>query len=189
MITLVIRSTISDIVLNYIVTRVTKEKGKAGDFVLVVGAGNAQHVAKRHKASTTWQGPYEIVAMRNVTTLGVRKVGSTDQPRFVHWTKVKRFCGADVNLPVDVTEQAQRAAPQFEVDKLKGLRAEDGNVEVLVSWKGFPSTYDTWESAKEVYQDVGRVFVQYLKSEMKDNEVMKKLYQKLNTTKRKRSKG
>ena len=48
--------------------RISKEGSKPGahqfqlgDFVLVVSTGNAQHVAKRHKASTTWQGPYEVV--------------------------------------------------------------------------------------------------------------------------------
>lgn len=99
--------------ITSVATREVKEHGKSGehrfqigDLVLIMVSGNAQHVARRHKAVTTWQGPYEVVMTRNVTTLGVRMVGSTDEPKFVHWSKVKRFCGADVDLPVEVAEQA-----------------------------------------------------------------------------------
>lgn len=88
-------------------------------------------IAPRHKVATTWQGPYQVVASRNVTTLGVRMVGSNDEPRSVHWTHMKRFCGGEVNLPVDLGEQAQRGAAQFEVAESRDIRTTDeGHIEV-----------------------------------------------------------
>ncbi len=155
-------------------------KFQLGDYVLVSGKGNSRHVKRRHKAATTWQGPYQIISSRNVTTLGVRMVGSKDKPKYVHWTRLKRFCGSKINLPIDLVEQAQRGAAQFEVAELRDIRTTDeSNVEVLISWEGFPATYDSWESAIEIFEDVGHRLLKFLELKKKDNREMNSLYDQL----------
>ena len=151
--------------------------------------GFLQVSCKRGEYSTLWQGPYEVVATRNATTIGVRMIGSKDEPTFVHWSLVKRFCGKHVAIPVEVVEQAQRAAAQFEVEEFRGLTINDkGRVEVLVSWVGFPATYDTWEDAEEIYKDVGSMFKKYLAKHKQEHEVFNALYDSLQKPKKKKKK-
>lgn len=185
-------------VINHEATSVRKRRAKIanktsgyqfqmGDYVLVASQGNAVHVRRRHKAATTWQGPYQIITSRNVTTIGVKMIGSNDKPKYVHWSQLKRFCGSEVDMPVAIVEQAQRASVQFEVEELRDLRKDsDGRVEVLVHWKGFPATYDSWESFTEIYKDIGNIALRFLERNMKDDEVFVKCYNNLKILKSRR---
>ena len=82
---------------------------------------------------------------------------------------------SDINLAIEVVEQAQREAGQFIVEDLRDIRADaDGNVELLVHWAGYPSTYDSWADAVDIYDDIGTKVTQFVKN-MKDNEAMNAL--------------
>ena len=54
-----------------------------------------------------------------------------------------------------------------------------------MNWVGFPATYDSWEPAVELYDDIGSRVTKYIAANMKDNEAMQQLLKVLKRRKRK----
>jgi hypothetical protein len=79
-------------------------------------------------------------------------------------THVSNLCEFryDSSSSLEPIEVAARNAGEFFIDRIydhRGTTSKRGNMEFLVSWKGYSQKDDTWEPYKEVYKT--QAFVDY----------------------------
>ena len=76
--------------------------------------------------------------------------------RLIHYEEGKLL--TDIGL----REQAAYLNQGYEVDRLVDLRETRSGPEIEVQWFGFPSGYNSWESAQRLYEDVPDLVEKFL---------------------------
>ena len=144
-----------------------------GDYVMVAAWGNAAHVQRSSKLTPVWQGPYEVVDAPSTTAYAVRLVGRPNkQAKTVHWTRIKRFGDASLNLTDRLTRTAVNDCQKFDVHEFVDWREEDdGNIMLKVRWEGFQPEDDTWQSLAGLFEDVPVLVRKFLASRSGESEV------------------
>ena len=143
-----------------------------GDLVMMTAWGNAAHVKRSHKLGPTWQGPYEVVQAISATTYGVQLLGRPDKDvKKVHWSRMKRFGGADF----DVTERLKRTAvndcQRFDVQSFQEWRCnDDGTMQLRVRWQGVEPHDDTWQDIDDLHNDVPVLVRNYLRDHQGEDD-------------------
>ena len=115
------------------------------------------HLNPRHKVSTRWNGPYEVVGATTPFTRDIRLIGSQDEGTTVHLQRITRFAGADLEKTVELVESAQHDALQYEVEEILDVRVKEGKVQLLISWLGFTEEDDSWEPAVDMFDYVPKM--------------------------------
>ena len=145
-----------------------------GDLVMVAGKDNSANAVRKAKIMMRWQGPYQIVAQTSNSQFDVLLLGSppgTEKP--VHWTRLKRFGGAELNTVAELITSAQHDQQKFYIDEFKDWRGKgDGDVELLVQWRGLEAT---WEPIRQLYEDVPERVMRYLRDNTAGNPVLEYL--------------
>ena len=73
----------------------------------------------------------------------------------------------------------------YEVEELRDLRSnDDGRVKVLVHWKSFSATYDSWKPMSEIHRVVGKIALDFFKAHMKDDPALVRCYESRRSRKR-----
>ena len=151
-----------------------KNKGKklplfnVGDFVMICTTEK-----KKHKLSTVWQGPMEIVGTKSDFVYTVRMIGTTNKPIEVHVARMKRFAGKEFFCNPELVHSAQHDAGTFEVEDIIDWRIGDSHeAELLIHWKGWEESDRTWESAMSLYEDIPNTVLNYLRSHATESDVI-----------------
>ena len=149
-----------------------------GDLVMIAAQDNAANILRPSKAMVKWQGPYEVVRRVSATEYDVRLMGDPeDRVKPVHWTRMKRFAGADFARSVELVEGAQHDLQKFYVEEILDWRElETGEIELLVQWRGFEQT---WEPLDQLFADVKERVLKYLRENSRDNPRLKEEHQRL----------
>ena len=145
-----------------------------GDLVMVAGKDNSANVIRKSKIMMKWQGPYQIVGQTSSTQFDVLLLGSpagTEKP--VHWTRMKRFGGSELGTVADLITSAQHDQQKFYIEDFKDWRGKgDGDVEILVQWRGLEAT---WEPIRQLHEDVPERVMKFLRENAYDNPVLQYL--------------
>ena len=143
-----------------------------GDLVMVAAWGNSAHIKKGSKLCPTWQGPYQVSGTISPTTYQVQLLGRENKPaKNVHWSRMKRFAGADFNISERLVRTAINDCQKFDVEKFIGWRAgDDGEIQLRVRWEGFEPQDDTWQSLEGLFEDVPALVRQYLRNHAGESE-------------------
>ena len=149
-----------------------------GDYVMVAGTGNSANVQRRAKPMMKWQGPYQIVRQASVSEFDVRLLGSPEGSEApVHWTRLKRFAGPDLNVTARLIANAQHDQQKFYVDEFRDWKeVGEGNIELLVKWRGLE---ETWEPIERLYEDVPGKVMAYLRENAEENPALQAVRKKL----------
>jgi hypothetical protein len=61
-----------------------------------------------------------------------------------------------LNLTEEIRQQFAHDAERYQIETLKNVRKNPGTneLEILVSWKGFSDTEDSWEPLRNLFEDV-----------------------------------
>ena len=118
----------------------------------------------RHsKAMCRWQGPYEVVRAVNEVEHVVRLLGDVRESN-VHWRKMRRLAGPGLAVTKELEESAQHDLQKFKVEKFLDWTVNtDGEVDVLVQWRGHDDTNNTWEPLSQLVADVPALVAKYVK--------------------------
>ena len=156
-----------------------KHKGafafSVGDLVMVAGTGNSANVTRKAKIMMKWQGPYQIVRRISNSQFDVLLLGSpagTEKP--VHWTRMKRFGGRELGEQANLVAGAQHDQQKFYIEDFEDWRRKgDGDIELLVQWRGLEAT---WEPVRQLYEDVPERVVKFLREHADEDPALKELH-------------
>lgn len=147
-----------------------RDKSKAVKF-FEAGVGDYVLISKldrkiNSKLVNRWMGPYVIT---DVGTTGkcytvTDLVGKNQE--VVHWSRIKPFAEKG-RLAVDL-DRVKIAAMGFDVEVLKKIRRIKRDFEFLVGWEGFEEQEDTWEPARNIYEDIPQMVLEFIQKNAKD---------------------
>jgi hypothetical protein len=127
-----------------------------GEVVLVL----KRHVKKGlvKKLTHLWRGPYVVInRFNNLINYEVQLLKSGKDKHVVHASNMKRYTephktGLSKQLmslmeaeDLEVVEEVE-----FEVEQILGRKYEAGELFYLVQWKGYDSSFNTWEPMKNL---------------------------------------
>ena len=72
-----------------------------------------------------------------------------DRMSHVHWRRMRRLVGPGLSVTNELRELAQHDKQKFLVESFEDWSVNtDGEVDLLVKWRGPDDTNNTWESMK-----------------------------------------
>ena len=75
----------------------------------------------------------------------VRLLGEMEETN-VHWRRLRRLSGPALTVTKELVEGAQHDKQRFKVESFADWSVNaDGEVDLLVKWRGHDDTNDTWE--------------------------------------------
>jgi hypothetical protein len=124
-----------------------------GDFVLV-GLPEPNKTAGQ-KLFLKWRGPYRIVGTEDHYIFEVENILDSTK-KWVHGDRVRFYSDKGLNLTEEIRQQFAHDAERYQIETLKNVRKNPGTneLEILVSWKGFSDTEDSWEPLRNLFEDV-----------------------------------
>ena len=108
-----------------------------------------------------WQGPYEVVGGTSPTEYQVRLLGDDDTST-VHWKKMRRLAGPELNPSEEVVASALHDRHKFVVEKFDDWIVDDQAAELFVRWKNHGDDARTWEPMEQLLQDVPKMVEKYV---------------------------
>jgi hypothetical protein len=83
--------------------------------------------------------------------------------RWVHGDRIRFYCDQTLNITEEIQQQFAHDAERYQIEQLKNCRRNPvtNEIELLVSWKGFSETDDSWEPLKNLFEDVRARIVAY----------------------------
>ena len=143
-----------------------------GDLTMVAAWGNSAHIKRGSKLCPTWQGPYQVVGTVSPTSYQVVLLGREDKPpKTIHWSRMKRFGGPNLDISERLVRTAVNDCQKFEVKQFTDWREnDDGDIELRVRWEGFEPQDDTWQGLEGLFEDVPVLVRQYLRSQAGKSE-------------------
>ena len=134
-----------------------------GDLVMIPAEGNMANPLRHSKAMCRWQGPYEVMAPVNEVEYVVRLLGDTEETN-VHWRRMRRLAGPALTVTKEMVEGAQHDKQRFKVESFADWSVNtDGEVDLLVKWRGHDESNDTWEPLAQLVADVPVLVAKYVK--------------------------
>ena len=104
-----------------------------------------------------------MVRAVNEVSYVVRLLGDVRES-VVHWRKMRRLAGPGLAVTKELVEVAQHDVQKFKVEKFLDWAVNtDGEVDVLVQWRGHDDTNNTWEPLPQLVADVPATVAKYVK--------------------------
>ena len=124
-----------------------------GEVVLVL----KRHVKKGHvkKLTHLWRGPYVVInKFDNQINYEVQQLKSGKDKHVVHASNMKRYIephktGLSKQL-MSLVEEEDDVEEEFEVEQIVDRKYEAEQLLYLVQWKGYDSSFNTWEPMKNL---------------------------------------
>ena len=166
--------------------RVTKRQRQAkklimprfevGDYVMV-----ARHeVHLKHKLQLRWNGPYQVMGFESEFVLRVRLMGHPDSKVIQsHIARTRRLASNKIHLSAAVIAGAVNDYGTWTVRAFLDWRfADDGSIELLTAWDGFPDDVDnTWEPLTTLVEDVSQLCRNYLQEHQEEDTALQEAYE------------
>ena len=140
---------------------------KVGDFVWLDGGSKISQAAA--KLSPRWFGPFRVDKV--LGSGGTVRLDFSPAPHLravsdiVNVRRLKFFEQRDAALCHGDEEVAPLVRADgtklFEVDRIEGHRTYKGRSELLVRWKGYDTTWDTWVLETTLREDVPHIVAKY----------------------------
>lgn len=158
-------------------TNIIQPQFTTGEFVLVRRATD-----RGHKLQFRWFGPCRITAVHSPVVYGVSPLrgGKTDK---VHCARLIRYRDSLLGEPVpqDMLDLADHTETRFEVvEKIIDIGETPDGLFFQVQWEGLPDKQDwTWQSVKELYEDIPDMVSTFLQTTKKKTVLVKKIKRQL----------
>jgi len=139
-------------------THVRACKTDKGDFVLRA----VLQKNKGRKTSLRWRGPFKILQVLSDFLFKVMDLRSA-QESVVHGSRLKFFR----NSEFEITEETEnylafQDGEYCVVDEIQDINMQDGEVKLLVKWRGFDDEEPGWESLALMREDVPQLVTEFL---------------------------
>ena len=141
--------------------RTHSQEFAVGDYVMVKAEDTQANPIRGHKAMVHWQGPYEVTAAISATKYQVRLLGE-DKQSTVHWQKMRRLAGPEMQIDEEITATALHDRHQFRVEQFDDWIMEGDEADLLVRWQNHGVEERTWESLQQLYEDVPEMVTKYV---------------------------
>ena len=93
----------------------------------------------------------------------VRLLGD-DKESNVHWRRMRRLAGPGIAITKELVESAQHDKQKFLVESFQDWAVNtDGEVDLLVKWRGHDDSNNTWEPLEQLVADVPVLVATYVK--------------------------
>ena len=93
----------------------------------------------------------------------VRLLGE-DKEANVHWRRMRRLAGPGIAITKELVESAQHDKQKFLVESFEDWAVNtDGEVDLLVKWRGHDDDNNTWEPLEQLVVDVPVLVATYVK--------------------------
>ena len=131
---------------------------------MIPSEGNMANPLRHSKVMCRWQGPYEVVAPVSEVEYVVRLLGDMEETN-VHWRRLWRLTGPALTVNKELTESAQHDKQRFKVESFADWSVNtDGEVDLLVKWRGHDESNNTWEPLTQLVVDVPALVTKYVKN-------------------------
>jgi hypothetical protein len=131
-----------------------------GDFVLI-----ASDVARYgDKLSVWWRGPFRVVGFVSEFVYKVQSLLDENDIKETHIARIKFYAEKDMNVSEKLLDQIAHQRGFYDIGLFKGIRWNKSllHYEVLVSWKGFSDSEDSWEPCSVIHEDAPDFLKKYL---------------------------
>ena len=99
------------------------------------------------------------------------------KPKEVHWSRVRRFSGPDLPKTPDLVRLAQHDLGKFKIREFQAWRVGDqGQVQLLVGWRGFEDSRSTWEDISQLIEDAPYRVRNYLAEHAEGHPPLQEVY-------------
>lgn len=134
-----------------------------GDLVVIPAEDNMANPFRHSKLMCRWQGPYEVVRPVSEVEYIVQLLGE-DRMSHVHWKRMRRLAGPGLSVTNELRELALHDKQKFLVESFEDWSVNtDGEVDLLVKWRGHDETNNTWEPMEQLVADVPVLVAKYVK--------------------------
>ena len=134
-----------------------------GDLVMVPAENNMANPIRHSKVMCRWQGPYEVVWSVSEVEYVVRLLGD-EREACVHWRRMRRLAGPGIAITKELKDSAQHDKQKFLVESFEDWSVNtDGEVDLLVKWRGHDDSNNTWEPLEQLVGDVPVLVATYVK--------------------------
>ncbi|KAF0730987.1 hypothetical protein Ae201684_011539 [Aphanomyces euteiches] len=137
-----------------------------GDFVLVGSV-----VKQPTKLSLVWRGPEQVTRVVTDYVMETQQLVPPYGVSLHHVCRMKMYAEAGREVTEDLLEHIAFGDGGFHVERLDGVRVQDGHYEVLVKWLGLEDEESSWEPAQNLLDDIPVVFVKWCESHRHDEAV------------------
>ena len=129
---------------------------------MVSASNNQANPIRNHKVHVHWQGPYEVVAGSGPTSYQVQLLGD-DAVATVHWRKMRRLAGPELQPDEEVIASALHDRQRFLVERFDDwIVDDDGDAILFVRWKHHGDEERTWEPLQQLWDDVPKMVEKYV---------------------------
>ena len=129
-----------------------------GEWVLVSKEGTP---GAKDKTKLTWVGPYQVTDTKSYNVYEVRDLYGGYQE--IHGCRMWFYAGDDYAPDEAVIAQFKVDKACLEVKKLLDLRIRHNTYEVLVRWRGFDQSWDSWEPLEIIGHDIEIMTLNFLR--------------------------
>eukprot|EP00924_Labyrinthula_sp_SR-Ha-C_P007984 maker-scaffold_41-snap-gene-2.27-mRNA-1 protein AED:0.30 eAED:0.31 QI:0/0/0/0.5/0/0/2/0/368 len=155
--TKLVREKENEIYFNRPGTRVVKFH--EGDWVLVTRASTTK---ERFKEKLRWNGPYLVTKSVSQNVYEVQDLYR--KASIVHASRLLFYEPEGWVPDAAIVKQFTSDTGKLEVEKFVKLRSSQGQLQVLVEWKGFPVEEATWEPLETMVEDLSELRKQFIYS-------------------------
>jgi hypothetical protein len=138
-----------------------------GDYVLV-GVPEPAKMTGR-KLFLKWRGPFRITETKDNYVFEVENI--IDQTRrWVHGDRIRLYSDDKLEITEEIKKQFAHDNESYQVEKFLDCRLnpENGQLDLLVEWKGFTEDDNSWEPLKNLFEDVPELVKIYQKKLKKE---------------------
>ena len=118
---------------------------------------------ERAKLLCQWLGPYRITAVTSPYIFTVESLVD-NSTRVVHASRMQFYSDANLNVTRELVEHISMQGLSFQVDSIVDFRSVDGQIELLVSWRGFTDVESSWEPLLIMNTDVPQLVATFISS-------------------------
>jgi hypothetical protein len=126
-----------------------------GDFVMLASPN------KRQKLLSRWLGPYTITELLGSHVFRLKDLISGNLVK-AHAARLRKYSNALLNSEASIKEQCAFYADNLTIDMVKGHKVVSGEVQLLISWDGFESDFDSYEPGKYIVEVASGAVQDYL---------------------------
>ena len=124
-----------------------------GDYVLV-GVPEPAKMTGR-KLFLKWRGPYRITETANNYVFEAENIVDHSK-RWVHGDRIRLYSDEKLEVTEEIKKQFSHDNECYQVEKFHACKVnpQNGQLEVLVQWRGLEEDDNSWEPLKNLFEDV-----------------------------------